>query len=116
MQLKNALLLASFLVARLLCNAQKQGDRSAIADAQAWWHAITFGDTSYVKTHSTAQLTVTFNSGRSFNYAEIIKQIAGYDPKAPIKAEWSQMVQQSPTSTTAIVTNRGDGRKDTSCL
>ena len=93
-------------LASVLCHAQQRGDSSAIAEAKAWWHAVTFGDTSYLKTHSTAEISVTFNSGRSFNYAEIIEQVATHDNKAPIKAEWSQVVQQSPTSTTAIVTNR----------
>ncbi|RYE57575.1 MAG: hypothetical protein EOP48_05505 [Sphingobacteriales bacterium] len=99
-------LTASFIVASLLCMAQKEGDTSAIGEAKAWWNAVTFGDTAYLKTHSTAGLTVTFNSGRSFNHAEIIRQVATHDPKAPIKAEWSQAELQSPSPTTAIVTNR----------
>ena len=87
MKVKIGILSAYFLVSSLLCTAQKQGDTSAIADARAWWRAVTFGDTSYLINHSTAELTVTFNSGRSFNHAEIIKQVATHDPKAPIKAE-----------------------------
>ena len=106
MKVKIGILSAYFLVSSLLSRAQKQGDTSAIADARAWWRAVTFGDTSYLINHSTAELTVTFNSGRSFNHAEIIKQVATHDPKAPIKAEWFEAKQHSPNATTAIVTNR----------
>lgn len=106
MKIKTGILSACCLVVSLLSKAQKKGDSSAIADAKAWWHAVTFGDTSYLVRRSSAELTVTFNSGRSFNHAEIIKQVATHDPKAQIKAEWFEAKQQSLNATTAIVTNR----------
>lgn len=85
-------------------NAQPKND-SLIAAAKAWWHALTFGDTSYVKDHSTEGLTVTYNSGRSFTRAEILAQMAYYSASAPITADWSNILVQSPISQTSIVTN-----------
>ena len=87
-------------------NAQNKNDTTAIAAARAWWHATTFGDTAYLKAHSTDNLTVTFNSGRSFTHSEIISQVATHNPSAPIRAVWSHVLQQRPAPKTAIVTNR----------
>jgi hypothetical protein len=100
-----------FLSVCLLCasamsKAQNNNDTSAIAAARAWWHAVTFGDTSKVKSSSTEQLTVTFNNGRHFTRSEFVKQIATHNAAAPVKAEWSHIVQQLPASKTAIITNR----------
>src|SRR5688572_20009985 len=87
-------------------NAQDNRNTTPLSAAQAWWHATTFGDTAYLKKHSTAELTVTFNNGRSFTHSEIIAQVSTHRASAPIKSEWSDIVVQTPTPKTAIVTNR----------
>jgi hypothetical protein len=102
---KPAIILVFLLCLLVSGNAQNKND-SLIAAAKAWWHASTFGDTSYVKDHSTEGLTVVFNSGRSFTRSEIINQISAYDPSAPITSEWSHISVQSPVPQTSIVTNR----------
>lgn len=106
MRQKFVVLLVYLVCASGICKAQKNSDTSAIVAAKAWWHAVTFGDTSYVKSSSTDLLTVTFNNGRSFSRYEFVKQIAKNDPLAPITSEWSQIMQQLPSSETAIITNR----------
>ncbi len=106
MQIKTLILQGGFLFISIFSQAQKQSDTAAIVSARAWWHAVTFGDTAYVRKHSTDQLTVTFNSGRSFNHKQILAQVGTHDPRAAIKAEWSQVSQQLPTAKSAIVTSR----------
>jgi hypothetical protein len=105
MQLRIALL-TLLLCLSVFTNAQNKNDTTAITAAKAWWQATTFGDTAYLKAHSTDQLTVTFNSGRSFTHSQIIAQVATHNPSAPIRAEWSNVLQQRPAPQTAIVTNR----------
>lgn len=106
MQLKIIIISVCLFGFPTLSEAQTIDINSAIESAKNWWHAVTFGDTAYVKNNSTNQLTVTFNSGRSFNYTEMIKQVASHNPQASIKAEWSQIAEQLPSPTTSIVTNR----------
>ncbi len=62
-------------------NAQNNND-APLAAAKAWWHALTFGDTTYIKKHSTKQLTVTFSNGRRFSRSEMIEQVAKHNPSA----------------------------------
>jgi hypothetical protein len=106
MRKKFIFLSVCFIVASAISKAQNSNDTSAIAAARAWWHAVTFGDTLKVKRYSTERLTVTFNNGRSFHHSEFIKQIATHNAAAPVKAEWTEIVQQLPGSNKAIVTNR----------
>src|SRR5687768_5356799 len=95
-----------FIFLCVIANAQDSSNATPLSAAKAWWHATTFGDTAYLKKHSTPELTVTFNSGRSFTHSEIIAQVATHDPLARINSEWSDILVQTPTPQTAIVTNR----------
>jgi hypothetical protein len=95
-----------FLCLTATSNAQKNGHHTPLAAAKAWWHAVTFGDTAYLNKHSTGELTVTFNNGRSFTRSEIIAQVATFNSSARITSEWSHIVVQSPAPQTAIITNR----------
>ena len=106
MRQKLVILTAFIICASAISKAQNSTDTTAIVFAKAWWHAVTFGDTSGVKSYSTEQLTVTFNSGRTFARSDFIKQVAKHDPFAPITSEWSQVKQQVTTPETAIITNR----------
>jgi hypothetical protein len=98
--------ITSFILLCLSMASNAQDNNTPIAAAKAWWHATTFGDTAYVNKHSTAGLTVTFNSGRSFTRSEIIAEVARYNPAARITSEWSDIAVQTLTPETAIVTNR----------
>ena len=95
-----------FLCLTATGNAQNNSNNTPLAAAKAWWHAVTFGDTAYIKKHSTGELTVTFNNGRSFTRSEIISQVATHNPAARISSEWSHIVEQSPAPQTAIINNR----------
>jgi hypothetical protein len=79
---------------------------SPLAAAKAWWHAVTFGDTNYIKNNSTEKLTVTFNNGQSFTHQEIIVRVGTHNPLAKIAIEWSDITEQKPHPNTTIVTNR----------
>ena len=94
-----------FLFITVTSRAQFNNDLSALEVSKAWWHAIA-GDTSFIKKHSTGELTVTFNNGRSFNGAEIIAHIATNKSSSLIKSEWSDEIVQNPTPQTAIISNR----------
>jgi hypothetical protein len=95
-----------FLFLSLIGNAQDNSSNTPLFAAKAWWHATTFGDTAYLKKHSTDELTVTFNNGRSFTHSEIIAQVATHSASASINLEWSEIVEQTPAPQTAIITNR----------
>jgi hypothetical protein len=85
--------------------AQRDSSK-ALSAARAWWHAVTFGDTAYLNSHSKQQLTVVFNNGLRFSRAGIIEKVATHDPAANIKQEWSDIFIQMPVSKTAVVHNR----------
>jgi hypothetical protein len=84
--------------------AQYKHDASSAA--KAWWRALTFGDTTYLKNNSTTKLMVTLSIGRRFDRQAIITQASQHNPSAKIVLEWSEEVLQRPNRQTAIVTHR----------
>jgi hypothetical protein len=96
---------ALILFSSINSNAQN-GNDAPLAAAKAWWHAVTFGDTIHIKNHSTENVIVTFNNGRSFTYKEIIAQVSKHHPSANITLEWSESSAQLAGPQTAIITNR----------
>jgi hypothetical protein len=94
-----------FLFSSLYVHAQN-GNEAPLAAAKAWWHAVTFGDTMHIKNHSTENIMVTFNNGRSFTYREIIAQVSTHHPSANITLEWSESSAQAAGPQTVIITNR----------
>ena len=102
MSIKIAIVIIVFCLT-VTANAQ---NNAPLAAAKAWWHATTFGDTAHLSKHSTGELTVTFNNGRSFSRSEIISQVATHNPLARITSEWSDILVQTPAPQTAIITNR----------
>ncbi len=100
-------LLAICILCRAVpCTAQDSSQNAPLSAAKAWWHATTFGDTAYLKDHSTGALTVIFNNGRSFTRSQIMAQVATHSPSANIRVEWSESMVQLPAPQTAIVTGR----------
>ncbi|RYY96334.1 MAG: hypothetical protein EOO11_13725 [Chitinophagaceae bacterium] len=96
------------LLLLLLCiGLHSRAQQHDAADAaKRWWHAVTFGDTAYVRAHSTGGLTVTFSNGRSFTHAAFLAQVAKHDPAAKITSEWPEVQAQFPAPKTAVLTSR----------
>jgi hypothetical protein len=105
MSVKTAILFVLFLNISQYIKAQNSNS-ALLGAAKAWWHAVTVGDTTYIKDNSTDELTVTFNNGRSFTRKEIIYQVGSHDPFAKITSEWSDIKEQKLTPQTAIITNK----------
>jgi hypothetical protein len=83
-----------------------QSTNEAASAAKAWWHALTFGDTTYLKNNSTKDLTVTLSIGTRFNLKGIVMQASKHNPTAKIVLDWSEEVLQQPNPQTAIVIHR----------
>ena len=98
--------LAIFLFTSLAITVKAQNNihPSPLEASKAWWQAIS-GDTTYLKKHSTDEVTVTFNNGRSFNCPEIIAHVSK-NSSSIIKSEWSEVIVQNPNPQTVIISNR----------
>lgn len=85
-------------------HAQDPSD-SVFNATKTWWTRATFGDTAYVRAHSTEDLAVTYSNGRRYSRTQLLSQIAQYNPAADITDEWSDVSIQRPVPDLAILTN-----------
>lgn len=105
MSINKIYFLAVLFYIPICTKAQNSNDAQVVA-AKAWWHALTFGDTNYIKKNSTNELTVTYSNGHSFTRSQIIGEISNYEPRAKMTTEWFEINKQTANSLTAIITAR----------
>jgi hypothetical protein len=56
-------------------------DQTLIAVSSEWWHAITFGDTAYLRDHTSARIKLTTSGGQQFDSSSLIVDVATHRPK-----------------------------------
>jgi hypothetical protein len=74
------------------------GSDEALRLQREWWNAYTVGDTAYLRAHTAPEFLMTLSSGRTYDRAAMLAEVASRPPAGSIGVEWADEAVHAPAT------------------